>query len=164
MDQIAVKVFLYAYPWLTGLAEASEVAAENKAALSFLSPRSSLGVCEEVAEEFFLSDRLLRLKEELDLIMQDLSEEEKFLLEYKYFRRKKNLALLADMVPTYSARSYFRKQNLLLMKVRSCLMFLGWTDEKFLYEFGGYPPFMKIYRALLSGRELSLFSKRRKEA
>lgn len=160
MNATIVKVFLYAYPHLSALAEASEVAAENKAALSFLSPKCSLDACTDVAEELFVSDRLLSLKEQLDLVLDALSDEEKFLLEYKYFRRRKILASISDMVPTYSLRTYFRKQNAALSSVRAKLMFLGWTDEKFFAEFSDFSPFMKMYRALLDGQELTLIPKR----
>lgn len=160
MNTVIVKLFLYAYPWLTDLAEASEVAAENKAALSFSSPKSPLDVCSDVAEEIIVADRLIMLREQLDLVLGDLSEEKRFLLEYKYFRRKKVLASFADMMPAYSARTYFRKQNALLYEIRTRLMFLGWTDERYTHEFENYAPFAKLYRILSEGRECSLHFKR----
>lgn len=160
MNTTIVKLFLYAYPWLGDLAEASEVAAQNKAALSFSSPKSSLDACSEVADELLAADRLLRLKEQLILVLRDLNGEERFLLEYKYFRRKKKLALYADMVPSYSVRTYFRKQNALLQKIRARLMFLGWSDARYKHDFEGYAPFSHLYRVLSAGREYALHFKR----
>ncbi len=153
MNAIHVKVFLYAYPRLGALAEASERAAENKAALSFRSLLSTFDACAEVAEEFSMADRLLELRRQLGLILGDLTREERFLLEYKFFRRRKMIASFADMVPSYSMRTYFRKQNSLLKKIRSRLMFLGWSDARYDLAFGAYRPFVQMERALAEGRE-----------
>ncbi len=148
MNAINVKTLLYAYPRLGDLAEAAEVAGENKAYLSFRTHRSAFDDCLSVAEEFSLSDRLFRLRRQLTHVVESLTREEQYLLEYKYFRRRKILASLSDMVPTYSVRTYFRKQNELLRKVRSRLMFLGWSDEIFEREFGNFPPFIKLRNRL----------------
>ncbi len=159
MDVLNVKTLLYAYPRLEDLAEASEVAGENKAYLSFRSNRSALDDCLAVAEEFSLSEKLLHLRDQLSLVVDSLTPEEQYLLEYKYFRRRKILASLSDMVPTYSVRTYFRKQNELLRKVRSRLMFLGWSDRIFENEFGSYPPFVRLKKRLQKEGEGKVFRK-----
>ncbi len=158
-----VKVLLYAYPKLDALAEAVAGGAEVKALLSFRMPADACRLAEKIAEEVVSAKRLSCLKSELEELWEGFSEEELFLLEYKYFRRKGELSgRFAGRTLPFSERSYFRMQNALLQKVAARLIARGWTERRFFAEFGGFAPFVRVYRALKEGRERAVVFKRRR--
>lgn len=161
MNTDHAKAILYVYPMMGALAEAVRTAAENKALLSYRSRSSALHDLEAVAEEIFLGERLDSLKEVLDGIVSRLSEEERFLLEYRYFRRKKILKRYGTEL-CYSERSYFRKQERLLRKISAKLAASGVTREYFLEAFANSGCLMKVYRAVACGGELKICARREK--
>lgn len=158
LKRIYTKVFLYAYPWMAALGEAMERSAENKAMLSYRAPTAE-GAALSVVTEYAMGRAVTELYGELGEIVSALDEEEKFLLGYKYFHARQ--ARKARRLP-YSERTYFRKQNALLEKVAGLLGGRGWTDARFVAEFGGFSPFLKILRALRQGRERAVWEKRKK--
>lgn len=160
-----VKVLLYSYPKLDMLAEAVGCGAEVKALLSFRGRGDALSIAEKVAEEIVVAKKLSLLKEELDAALSNLSDQELYLLEYKFFRRKTFLmGKFSSFTLECSERNYFRLQNALLAKVASRLIRIGWTKEKFLSDFSTFAPFMRVYRAVADGRERIVVFKRKKSA
>ena len=155
-----VKVILYAYPHLASLAEAAGVAAENRALLSFRSRRGALEEMERVTEELVVRLRLLRVKEAADAFLAQCSGEELFLLEYRYFRRKKMLRAYGGHVVPCSERTYFRRQSALLRKAAGEFAALGWTQQAYAEAFAGYAPFAKLLRAICDGRESAVTARR----
>ncbi len=161
-DFLYVKVLLYAYPKLEALAEAVSDSAEVKALLSYRR-FSAEEAAEKIAEEIFLARRLRETREVLDGALSAFGEEELFLLEYKYFRRRNVLKeRFAGMSFAGSERNYFRRQNALLRKVASALAVRGLTERAFFERFGTYAPFRRVLRAIREGRELSVVWKRRR--
>jgi hypothetical protein len=161
MDETSyAKVLLYVYPQLQKLAEAIEVGIEVKACLSFKAYGDPVTVAEKIVEEIERRETLLYAQDAIERILRTLSEEEKYLLEYKYFRRKSRLK--GEPPRLCSRRQYFRKQNLLLHKVVARLREEGCGEGWFFEEFGSYAPFMKLYRAICEGRERSLCEARAK--
>lgn len=162
MKREYAKVFLYAYPWLGALSEAMGQSAENKALLSYRGEKSveeaALGVVAEYAMQSAVEELLAGMRS----IVRGLDDEEKFLLEYKYFRRQGKLAARRGLALPYCARTYFRKQSALLGKIVRELCKRGWSDRRFLSEFGQFPPFLKILRALREGRERAVWEKRKR--
>lgn len=156
-----VKVILYAFPKMKMLSEAISAGVEVKAALSFRSKCGALEAAEKIAEEIARSARLDRLYADTEAAAETLSEEERFLLEYKYFRRKSVLAERFGKFMALSERVYFRRQNALLPKVARLLAARGWTEEEFFRAFGSYPPFMRALRAVKEGREQTVSGRRR---
>ncbi len=156
-----VKAILYVYPTLGALADAARAAAENKALLSYRSRFDAMHDLEEVAEEVFLAERLISLKNVTDKLVSRLSEEERFLLEYRYFRRKKALAKFGQEL-FCSERNYFRQQERLLRKIAAQLSLNGVTEEYFLKAFEKSVCLMKVYRTILSGGELKICARRAK--
>lgn len=154
-----VKVTLYAYARLDELAYAVAEGAKVKAALSFRSYDDTFTLLEKIANEVLLSQKLHGLKRFLDGVLLSLNEEERFLLEYKYFRRKKVLRE-SDMCLPCSERSYFRRQTAVFRTVCSRFLAGGWTEQKFLEEFSLYSPFMRFLKALKEGRERTIKRKR----
>ena len=95
-------------------------------------------------------------------MVADCSEQELYLLEYKYFRRKIVLrGRFEGYTLNVSERSYFRMQNALLSKLAAKLLRRGLTEQKFLQDFQSYAPFMRVYRAVRQGREGTVVSRHR---
>lgn len=163
MEYDYVKVILYAYPHLAALAEAVGIGAENKAYLSFRGGESALALAEKIAEELAVKSRLLALLEDAEVAVGACSREERFLLEYKYFRRKRVLReAYAGMTMACSERHYFRRQAALLRKMASQFCLRGWTEAAFLRAFGSFSPFLRALAALSAGREKALVPHRSK--
>ena len=158
------KLILYAYPQLLPLAESSERAAENKALLSFRSYERADMIAERIAEELRSAGQLRILHAEVEAILPHFTQEERFLLEYKYFRRREALRKYGEVTLSFSERSYFRRQRALLEKVSSLLKARGITEENFCLRFASYEPFQRILRALKEGRERAIPKKRKRRA
>lgn len=161
MNTDFVKAILYVYPSMGALSEAARTAAENKAYLSYRSRFNAIHDLEEVAEEIFLAERLDSLKKTTEEALARLNKEELFLLEYRYFRRKKMLAKFGDELP-FSERNYFRKQEKLLRKIAAQLSLNGVTEEYFLKAYENSVCLMKVYRAIVSGKEQKICARREK--
>lgn len=158
-----VKVFLYFYPKLEEMEEAVRGSAEIKALLSFRGRGDAISIAETIAEEIVTAKKLSLLRRELDEALSFCSQEELYLLEYKYFRRRAFLeGKFAGYFPDCSERSYFRKQNALLSKIAAQLVRLGWREERFLEEFKDFKPFLRVFRAVREGRERTVVFKRKK--
>lgn len=157
-----VRALLYAYPMAERLAEAVKEGARVRACLSFRSPRNTLSVMESIAADVEYAECLLEWKSRLDRVLSHCSDEELFLLEYKYFRRRKQLKAWEERVAlSCSERSYFRKQKEVLERVSRRLARRGGTREAFLKDFEGFSPLMRILSALESGAERRLVEQRR---
>ena len=157
-----IKVLLYAYPKLKELAEAIAAGAEIKALLSFRSAADTQKLAETIAEEIARSEQLLELKEKMDAVLRVCGEEELFLLEYKYFRRTKELnCRFSGKGFSCSERTYFRRQNALLKKLALLFRVRVMSEEDFLREYRNFPVFLRVYRVLLKGEERKVVGKRR---
>lgn len=157
-----VKVLLYAYPQLKELADAASSGAEVKAYLSFRCERDALSLAEEIAGDIVLSKKLSFLKKKLDWVVGGCTRRERYLLEYKYFRRKRILrGEFADFSLGLCERSYFRLQCDLLHDIRQRFLKAGLTRERFLRDFSSFKPFMRVLRAVSGGRERTVVYKRR---
>ena len=161
MNTDFVKAILYVYPTMGALEEAIKTSAENKAFLSYRTKKCAFDSCYEVAEEFLLAERIADLKKTLEGILIRLSDEERFLLEYRYFRRKKILKN-CNAELACSERSYFRKQARLLEKILSLFVLCGVTEEYFFDAFENSLCIMKVYRAVREGGELRVCARREK--
>lgn len=156
------KVILYAYPHLHALADAAGTAAENKALLSFRSRLSAFEETARVAQELAVRSRLLRLAETVDGFLSLCSREELFLLEYRYFRRRRALRAFGDYTVPCSERTYFRRQGALLKKAACHLAARGWTEREYFAAFSDYSPFCRLLRAIRDGRESAVSARREK--
>lgn len=145
MQNEIVKLFLYGYPYLNGLAEASEVAARNRALLSFGSRRPAEETAAGVADEFLLAAYLRGLFEELTEVLSALTGERYRRIAEKYFLR------MSQEESGLAPRSYYRMQAAALKCVRELLIARGWTDEVYFARFGEFAPFMRLYAALRRG-------------
>lgn len=155
-----VRALLYAYPKMEMLAEAVRTGARVRAGLSFRAPRDTLSVMESIAADMQYADRLLVWKEQLERVLRLLGEEELFLLEYKYFRRRRKLIVMEEAAFPLSERSYFRRQRELLEKLSVELNKRGYGREEFFCDFEGFSPLMRICSALGQGLERRLVERR----
>lgn len=156
-----IKVLLYAYPKLEELSRAVAEGARVKAMLSFRGTEDTCSLAERIAEEMARSEQLLFLKRKMDVLLAFFTDEELFLLEYKYFRRRKVLREnYGEGEIGCSLRSYFRRQNALLKKISRIFPFFVMTEENFLREMRPFPSFIRMYNALLRGEERKVVGKR----
>ncbi len=161
MKRDYAKVFLYAYPWMKALSEAMAQAAENKALLSYRSPLSAEEAAGRVVAEYAMQAAVEELYLQMERVVGAMTEEELYLLEYKYFRRAGRLSAGEGVVLPYSERSYFRRQSELVGKVTRLLGDMGWTDSRFVAVFGRFSPFLKILRAIRAGKEREVWQRRK---
>ena len=76
----------------------------------------------------------------MESILGELGREELYLLEYKYFRRKKMLEKeFADVRLACSERTYFRRQARLESRLNGLFMRRGMSEEWFMRTFGEFP-------------------------
>ena len=144
-----VRVLLYAYPKLEALGRAIQESVERKAALSFRSRRDAYALAEQIAVDVIAVKKLQLLKAAMDDALKECGEEELYLLEYKYFRRKAELTGRFAGKRFYgSVRSYFRTQQALFVKIKALLFRRGYTAAKYEEEFGSFLPFRKLYEKL----------------
>lgn len=161
MNVDCTKTILYVYPSIETLAEAIGESIQNGAVLSYRSRRGALADCERIAGDVLLQKRLLLLKEQVNGFLKTLSADELFLLEYRFFRRKKILQGYSFTL-NCTERSYFRRQEKLLKKAAAYFSALGMTGEKFLDDFKNSVCVKKIYKAIREGEELSIYPRREK--
>ena len=131
-----VKAVLYIYPRLGRLAEEYWEHILTSAVRSHLRSETEKAA-EYLAEEIFKKEAIERLKARVDGILAKLSEEEKFLLELRYFGRKKNVEAFGRQ-KSGSERSYYRRQEKLLSKVEGLFAAAGLTEGEFFREYGRF--------------------------
>lgn len=161
MNTDYVKAILYAYPALGEIGEAVGASADNKALLSYKNPRAAEEVAVEILKEIAARHALEELCALVDRMLEMCSAEERYLLEYKYFRRKRVLeGEFGNFTLGCSERSYFRKQNRLFKKAAEYFFRNGWTQEKFLRETNGL--FARVLGALGRDRECAVRGQRKR--
>lgn len=126
-----VKAFLYCYPKMEQMEGNYEEHIKNKAYTSF--KIAAERIAEEIAEEILKKSLLKDLKRRMDKVIERLTEQEKYLLELRYFRRKKALAEYEEKYGKDffgSVRNYFRRQAALLKKTEILMERYGLGKEK----------------------------------
>lgn len=104
---------------------------------------------------------LLYVSEEMEKIFSALGREERYLLEYKYFRRKSRLeGEFADIKMACSERTYFRRQARLAAKLNALFMREGLTEQWFARTLGEYPYIRQALEKLREAGEYSFTDKR----
>lgn len=122
------KALLLSYPHIEQLIEQIDDLVLKKALAAF----SDFSPCSEIAEKILVltekKDVLLKIKVTNDEILSKLTEEEKDLLDYKYFKKKPK-EYYADF--DYVSRSYFRKQSKIAKKIAYLYTVSGVDDGWF---------------------------------
>lgn len=156
-----VKEILFGYPLLKSVGEDYEIHIRNKAVLSHQSTMSAEEMAEYLASEIIAMRSLERLKKTVDFVLDKLSDDERKLIEIRYFgRRKKMRGFLKRRVlkgekeqVSWSETTYFRRQRALGEKVGAMLHFAGITKEKYLAEYAHTEIFKKIHAFVEAGKD-----------
>ena len=160
--QSYAKTVLYIYPRLERIAADYGEHIRHRAIFSYEN-RTAERAAEYLAEEILKKRAIEALKERVDAALKKLNDEERFLLEVRYFGRKKKLRefLEAGTERPGSERSYYRKQERLLKKVISAFSGVGLTEEAFFREYRGFGWMMSACRQIGSGRECAAVRRER---
>lgn len=126
---IVLKTVLYSYTALDGIVEGLDELVLYKAVSSFQSSSKTLAQMDKILLLQNQADRLTGLKVLVEDILSRLSDEERRLAEYKFFRKKSG----DDF--DYSSRKYFRKQKKLEAKLDKIAEKRGINEEWFKREF-----------------------------
>lgn len=145
---------LYVYPSIGRMERDYSDHIKNRAVLSYRYSGATEALCEKIARDIGEKERLKELKERLDAVLGGLTEEEKFLLELRYFGRRERLTAYAAEKDKYlcSKRQYYRKQDRLLLKIGGLLAAEGMCKEAFSERYGECEFFAAVCRALEEGR------------
>lgn len=158
------KVMLLLYPKLGRLAEDVRKIINALACACGGSEAAEQSV-ERVIGYLYVRRCFLAMKAELDEVISQLGREERYLLEYKYFRRRKVLAEeFADLRIDCSERTYFRRQNKLAEKFNALLLRRGLSEEWFRRTFSDVPYIMAALEKVETGGEKSFSDKRRRRS
>lgn len=132
---------------------------QNKAYLSFATKMGTEQFAEYLAGEVIKKKKMEEISLEMDELINKLSEKERFLLEMRYFRRKKKIRLFMESLGEKalgSRRSYFRNQGKLFDKLCEKLQRRGFTESLFLERYNDLDGITEVMRFISSGKEESL--------
>ncbi len=154
------KLMLLLYPKLGRMAEDIKKMIESLAGVCGGNETAEQSV-QKILDYMYVRDCFIVLKAELDEVFVKLEREERYLLEYKYFRRKKVLSEeFADMQMNCSERTYFRRQNRLAEKINSLLMQSGLSEAWFNKTFSCVPYVMAALEKVRESGERGFLDKR----
>lgn len=146
-----VKAVLYAYPLLKNVNKDYGEYIRNKALLSYRNFSPTVEIATEIARQIVERDNLLWLQGRLELLLATLSEEERALLNARYFTKEKQpFAESADGLDK-SGRKYFRLQNRVGEKAEKLLEKLGVSETVFDELFASIDLFERIRRFVQRG-------------
>ncbi len=144
-------VILLLYPRLRRVAEDIAQVVEAQAVSSFAGRESAEQCIERLLGYTRARNIFLRLAERVEEVCSALSREEKYLLEYKYFRRRKVLEeQYGDLCLHCSPRTYYRKQGRLSARVNALFVRAGMTQAWFDRELAPLPYIASAVRSLRS--------------
>ena len=127
---------LLVYPKLERIIRDLGQLAEAKALASYSGREATEACIGRILAYLRAKESFAALKELLGGVLAQLSREELYLLEYKYFRRRKMLeGEFADVQCAFSARTYYRRQRRLASKLNNLFLLSGadraWFDALF---------------------------------
>lgn len=127
---------LLVYPKLERIIRDLGQLAEAKALASYSGREATEACIGRILAYLRAKESFTALKACMDGVLAQLSREELYLLEYKYFRRRKMLeGEFADVQCAFSARTYYRRQRRLASKLNSLFVRSGadraWFDSLF---------------------------------
>ncbi len=154
------KILLYLYPKLHRLIRCAGEVVEGRAVASGRETDTEACI-ERLLKLIGFRNALLYLSGELEAVLAHLTREEAYLLEYKYFRRKKKLeGEFAAMQLNCSERTYFRRQARLESKLNALFMRRGMDEEWFMRVLGGFP-YIRDALARIQAKGAGAFAEKR---
>ncbi len=157
------KVLLLVWPKLGKLTENIGQYAQAKAISSFNGKETAESCVQKILDYLYIRDCFTVLKGQMEEILAHLSREEMYLLEYKYFRRKKVLeGEYSDLCCDYCERTYYRRQRRLGEKLNNLFLVHGMDESWFERTYQGVPYMAGLLERVRRAGELSLVDKRLK--
>ncbi len=133
------KILLYLYPRLKRLIRCAGEVIEGRALASGGEPDTQ-ACAEHILGLVAFRNALLCAYGEMDGLLACLTREEAYLLEYKYFRRKRMLeGEFAEVRLDCSERTYFRRQARLESKLNALFVRRGMDEAWFMRTLGAFP-------------------------
>lgn len=127
------KTALYVYPKLNALITGIDETFVRKINESRYDYSPALKQCEDLIKLTEIKENLIALKSAVEKVYEGLTDEDKLLVAYKYFKRgDKNLY-------EKSSRSYYRRQIKLAEILKERFEAIGLTEEKFEKNFMSVP-------------------------
>ena len=123
------KIILSSYYNFNRMIKAFDYNVEERCLLSFHDNRDVETIFSEISDIMARKQKYVVLKNRVDAVFALLTDEETDLLRCKYFYKK------ARNKFDFSLRTYFRKQEKLLLKLDEYFSFIGINDEKFFKDF-----------------------------
>lgn len=159
-----IKAVLYVYPRLEKIKADYGEHIRNRALMSCSYRGATENLCEYLAREIVRKQLIGELKNTLDEVLEKMTEEERFLLELRYFGRKKHLTEYSRNTVREiagSERNYYRRQEKALCKAGYLLKRAGLTEEVFFREYGGIETLSSVCRYIDEGKERGISPRER---
>lgn len=157
------KVLLYVYPRIERIVRDIDGMVRAQA-YAVSGTESGERVAERIAEYICVKGSFLYLKERLEEMLSRLNKEELYMLEYKYFRRRKKLkGEFCGYALDYNERTYFRRQARLSDKLNASLLREGMNEAWFSEHFSDVGFMMTALENVKNGVS-ELTDKRRRKA
>lgn len=158
------KAVLYAYPLLKTVGEDYAVHIRNRAVLSYESSLTTEQLAEYLAGEIIEKNRLQWLKNTVKTIIDKLTDEERTLLDIRYFGQTKKLRdfLNGQARKGCSERTYFRLQSRLAEKLGAMLFYAGVTQKLYDEEYKNMDIFRKIHKFVEAGKDKKISADERR--
>ena len=157
------KVLLFVYPRIGKIVRDIDGMVEAQAC-AVSGSESGERVAERIAGYICVKGSFLFLKERLEEMLSRLTKEERYMLEYKYFRRRKKLqGEFCGFTLSYNERTYFRRQARLADKLNASLLREGMNEMWFSDHFSQVGFMMTALENVKKG-VTELTDKRRKKA
>lgn len=153
------KTLLYLYPHMEKMSEALDTSLRTQALLSYRRRESAEALVERLLQSDFQSSFLLRTRERLEDIFSGFTREEMFVLEYRYFRRRKFLREYEEAPVEMSVRTFYRRQHSILKKFSAALKLRGMDEKWFAENFSEMDWAMKVYKKVCAGRDSYLLGR-----
>ena len=163
-------MILYAYPLLKTVGEDYAVHIRNKAVLSYDSNLTTERLAEYLAGEIIEKNRLEWLKNTVETVIGKLTDEERTLIEIRYFGHTKKLRdFLGGQAEKRkggergcSQRMYFRRQSRLADKLGAMLFYAGVTQKLYEEKFKDLGIFRKIHQFVEQGKDKKISADERR--
>lgn len=138
------------------IVEDSEEHIKNKAYMSFDDRKNAEKLAEYVAGEIIKKRLTEELEKRIGAILEKLNENELFLLETRYFRRKRKVKEFYERLgkePLGSKRTYFRRQERLLKKLTGLFLTAGLNEKEFTERYANVGILFSVLKYIKADRE-----------
>lgn len=152
------KTMLYVYPNARVLNALYAELADGKIKRSVLADGNTEKLVGEILACIEIQNAISRLVEMTDDALVYFTEEEKHIMEYRFFRRKKYLVeKYGEYKFNFSRSGFYRKSAEILKKFSSIIKNQGYTEKKFMEDFSGSDLIMKVYYKVKAKKDSYIF-------